>query len=415
MKNDTSSLFNHLFYLPLLLIIIFLTACEEDNPVSDAPQLAERGDLVEANAVLTYSSEAVGEVVAVGNFQFPYDQEYSVRYVQIVYMTLDQTGKLSRASGGLFVPEASESLPLLSLQHGTEVNSANVASTSPLSSVEAITGLLTGSMGYVTAVPDYIGFGVSNSMHPYIHAESLSTEVIDFLRAVKNYCAENNVALNGQLFLGGYSEGGYATLAVQKDIEANYSGEFQITAAAPIAGPYDIAGTLLDGFQKLTYPEPAYVAYLFTAYNEIYGWDRLGDIFIDPYSSQVTGLFDGSKNWGEVINQLPDTMDELLRQDFMDDFVNGAETEIRSAFEDNTLLNWRPASPICFIHGTADQIVPFKNTQTAYENLSALSSAEIRLVPIPGGTHESSGMSAILLMLEYFEEFSTGLILAKAN
>lgn len=235
------------------------------------------------------------------NIPFPYDQSFAVQYVTIVYQTIDPYGNSSMASGGLFIPVATSSLPILSLQHGTEVKRENVASTSPLSSVEATTGLLTGSMGYVTAVPDYIGFGVSTAKHPYIHAGSLSTEVIDFLRAVKTYCEQNNISLNDQLFLTGYSEGGYVSLATQKEIEQNYSGEFQITAVAPLAGPYDLAGTLLDGFQKKSYPEPAYIAFLFSAYNEIYGWNRLDDIFTAPYASQVNELFNGSNTWVEVV------------------------------------------------------------------------------------------------------------------
>ena len=415
MKAFTSSQFNHVICLFILLLIIFLSACGDNNPLSEGPGVQERGDIIEANAVMTYSPEAVTGVLEMINIPFPYEQKYPVKYVQIVYLTIDNTGKLSRASGGLFVPEAAESLPLLGLQHGTEVKRDNVASTSPLSSVEAATGLLTGSMGYVTAVPDYTGFGVSTSMHPYIHAASLSTEVIDYLRAVKSYCTDNNVSLNDQLFLAGYSEGGYVTLAAQKEIEQNYSAEFQITASAPMAGPYDVAGTIMDGFRKLTYPEPAYVAYLLTAYDNIYGWNRLDDIFSAPYSSQVTGLFDGSKTWGEVINQLPDTVDDLLRQEFIDAYLNGSEAEIQAAFEDNTLLDWSPASPICFIHGTADNIVPFKNAQTAYDNLSALSSADMKLVPVEGGTHETSGVPAILLMLEYFEGYRNGYLLAGIN
>jgi dipeptidyl aminopeptidase/acylaminoacyl peptidase len=86
---------------------------------------------------------------------------------------------------------------------------------------------------------------------------------------------------------------------------------------------------------------------------------------------------------------------------------------VKSAFEENTLLNWSPESPICFVHGTADRIVPFKNAQTAYDNLSSQSNAEIRLIPIEEGTHESSGIPAILLMLEYFEEFRESNLLVK--
>ena len=42
-----------------------------------------------------------------------------------------------------------------------------------------------------------------------------------------------DVNWNGQLFITGYSEGGYTTLSAQKLIEEEHPYEFNITASAP--------------------------------------------------------------------------------------------------------------------------------------------------------------------------------------
>ena len=89
------------------------------------------------------------------------------------------------------------------------------------------------SMGYLVVVPDYLGFGTSNVMHPYTHAVPLISSIIDIMRAGISFSSQNQIALDGRIFLTGYSEGGYATLVTQRAIEAEYSQEFNLTAVAP--------------------------------------------------------------------------------------------------------------------------------------------------------------------------------------
>ena len=93
----------------------------------------------------------------------------------------------------------------MSIQHGTETKADLVASVSPNNSVEGLVGLITASMGYFTVIPDYLGFGVSDIMHPYMHTESIIPCILDFMRAGKSYCSANQISLNGKVFLTGYS------------------------------------------------------------------------------------------------------------------------------------------------------------------------------------------------------------------
>ena len=69
-------------------------------------------------------------------------------------------------------------------------------------------------------MPDYLGLGSSPSYQGYGHARSEATCVVDALRAGRSLCASNNVTLNGQLFLTGYSEGGQVTMAAHRELEA---------------------------------------------------------------------------------------------------------------------------------------------------------------------------------------------------
>ena len=112
-----------------------------------------------------------------------------------------------------------------------------------------------------------------------LHAESLIPGVIDLMRACRIYSSRHQITLDGRVFLTGYSEGGYATLVTQRKIELEYSQEFNLTAVAPMAGPYDLYGMMQTLFQTGEYNHTAYIAYILTAYNNIYGWDRLNDFF----------------------------------------------------------------------------------------------------------------------------------------
>ena len=79
----------------------------------------------------------------------------------------------------------------------------------------------------------------SNVYHPYHIKDSYTRAVIHMIRAVKQLSQtlinEESFQYNDQLFLAGYSEGGYATLAAQAGIEHLYNEEFHITESFPMA------------------------------------------------------------------------------------------------------------------------------------------------------------------------------------
>ena len=117
----------------------------------------------------------------------------------------------------------------------------------------------------------------------------------------------------------------------------------------------------------------------------------------------MPGLFDGSKTWEGIINQLPPTFAEIMNPGFVSNYNNGNEPDVLAALQDNTLLDWTPKAPIHFFHGDADQVVPYQNVLTAIEMFNNNGSQDIQLTTIPGGTHETSGATAIFGAIEWFE------------
>ena len=172
-----------------------------------------------------------------------------------------------------------------------------------------------------------------------------------------------------------------------------------------MAGPYDLYGMMHTVFQTGQYNHTAYIAYILTAYNDIYKWNRVNDFFNAPYSSIVQSLFNGSKTYGEVLNQLPSTFYTLMDSTFVNNVRNGNEPAFVAAMQENTLLDWIPQTPINFFHGDADDISPYQNSVTAVQKLTANGGTNIQLTTIPGGNHDTSGPIAILGAIEWFENF----------
>lgn len=384
------------------LLILLITGCEKS--VFEIEQ-SSGGDIISINPPQVYSVNEIDQILKRRQIPNSFALKYAVKVLAITYQTTDFQGNDIQASGALLIPQNVNHLPILSIQHGTETKSDRVASVNPLNSVEGVTGLLTASLGYLTCIPDYPGFGRSFTLHPYHHAKSLTNAGIDFLIATRSYCNTGKISLNQQLFLAGYSEGGYVTLALQKAIEENYLREFPITAVAPMAGPYDLLGTANQILQQSSYQWPAYIAFLLYAYNHLYGWNRMHEIFNAPYSKTIPALFDGSKTFAEINQQLPGNINAWLNQNFIDNYRRGNEAPFRNALKENTLLNWMPLAPIHFFHGNADEVAPYQNALTAIDSLKAHGAQDIQLTTISGGTHETAGLPAVLGAIGWFGTF----------
>jgi hypothetical protein len=279
-----------------------------------------------------------------------------------------------------------------------------VASVSPESSVEGTIGLFFSSMGYITLVPDYPGFGASKISHPYMHAQSLVPSVVDLILATKDYCAQNGIVHKDHIFLTGYSEGGFVSLAAQKEIEQSYRGQIDLSGVAPLAGPYDLRSTYDKMFSDADFCEPAYIAFLLTAYNNIYEWNKLDEFFQAPYASLMPGLFDGSKYWWEVINVLPGSLAEMMHPDFNKNYFEDQESVVWKALSDNTLLNWVPEAPLHFFHGDCDNISYCLNAINAMEAFSS-AGADVQLTLLEGENHETGGPPAINGAINWIEDF----------
>lgn len=386
--------------LALLFLIVFFFACEKSDSIP-CDRDDGRGQLISAVDKGTISTEYLQSLLDDWDVDLGRVPEYDVNIFSIVYETIDWQGITRQASGAIFVPDTdSESgFPLLSAQHGTETVAINVASVTPLFAFES---LFSASAGYVTCSPDYLGLGISTDVfHPYIHA-SVAHGVIDMVRASESFACENDIKLNGQIFLMGYSEGGYVTMAVHKEMEQEFPGEFNIIASAPMAGPHDVLGTALESFSSEEFAYPSYFGYVAAAYSSIYGWDRMDEFFQPPYANKIWDLFDGTHTLSDINNELTPVIKDLVPPEFLAGLLGDGEQELKAAFKENSLLDWSPIASIRLYHSDADDAVPYSNAVTALKELGQRG-ADIELITISGATHVGGAIPAIAGALEWFD------------
>lgn len=330
------------------------------------------------------------------------EPEFEMQIYKLCYKTVDLQGEPTIASAALYCPSDSRrSYPLVSYHHGTVFARHEVASHYGYDLI----GLRLSSSGYITLLPDYLGYGESSIAHPYSHAASLATTIVDALRAAKGFCARHDWSLKNQVFLAGFSEGGLATLAAQRLIEHKHRDEIALTASAPIAGVYDPLQTACDILARDVYEQPALMTYLIFSYSQIYGWRRLDHFFQRHYVECLPTLHDGKHSGAAIHAALSPVIRELYQAKFLADFFEDGEHDFKNALEQNEVYRWCPQAPICLFHSEGDPISPYCNSLTALESFRKRGAQEVELCPVTASTHEGSRDLSIGLVLEWFDAF----------
>jgi pimeloyl-ACP methyl ester carboxylesterase len=377
------------FLLPALL-----SSCKKDDavPKSDPGDPAYRGELIDYIKTDSWTAEQVDSLLSV--LGVAGSAQYGIDVYRVRYATVDARGESrTEASGALVVPTGDPGpFPLASYQHGTILLKEDVPSRG---SAELTIGILFSSTGYITALPDFLGLGDSPGLHPYVHAKSEATASVDMLRASRTIIDELGTQENGQLFLFGYSQGGHATMALVQEIEARHTDEFAITAAAPMSGPYDLAGAQTDMLLlDEPYASPFYLPYVMLAYNMVYDmYPTPADFFKEPWASTVPPLFNGLVNYGELNAAVPAVPKSMVRDDVFEDFLNNPDNPFRRALEDNTQLDQAPKAPTRIYYCTGDEQVTYLNAINARDAYLAqgVSVTAINSEALSGGTPLNHG------------------------
>ena len=389
----------------LVLALLFaLAACTGGGGGDVELATPQRGDLISSQLQGSVTPTLLATVLSRAGVTLDPSivPAYATDFYSVFYRTVAPDGAVVIATGLMLVPQkAGSSSPLLSLQHATF--SAQALSPSGFDpnipatySGDILAGFVAASIGYVVVSPDYLGYGASSGLfHPFLQAASLAAVSIDMLRASRTALQQLGVATNGQLFLAGYSEGGYTTLAMQREIETTLSSEFSVTASESGAGPYDLSGTarsllLQSDLAGLT--DPAYLAFLLIAYDTYASSPSGLDYYFTPlaydcmlsyfsngwYGATNTGSFDACLNSTVTTDMLNSTFVTAFNTN--DSSVAALQGELAA----NDIYDWSPQVPTRLYYSPYDEVVPAANSETAYQTMvtNGSTSVEFALCPL---------------------------------
>lgn len=214
---------------------------------------------------------------------------------------------------------------------------------------------------------DYLGYAKSGySFHPYLHADSEASTVIDSIRAARKVATAQGVTLSGKVMLTGYSQGGHASFAAHRALERDNAAEINVVGGAHLAGPYNLSGSF-----KLTEAIAGYqffVPFLVTSWQRIYGniYGSTAQAFKAPYASYIETLlpnptldFTTLVTSGALPGGTPNqARDAVFQSAFIADTQTNPNNALYLDAKKNDLLGWNPKSRTLLCGGAGDPTVP---------------------------------------------------------
>ena len=337
----------------------------------------------------------------------------AIEMQKVTYISTGADGNQHAMTGLLILPKAitggKPNVPILMYQHGTEVYRPFSPSqylthqNRPRDYPEVMAAAAIATTGYAVAMIDYEGMGDNTNAQPHVVGATIAQQVIDLLKASRDIIAGSNspCTWNNQLFLMGYSEGGYVTMVVTRELQLNHAGEFTITASAPLSGPHDLSGiqrnVILSGN---TFKAPYFAPMLLTSYNYAYGGQTTdfspGFAMAVPFNSTLPPLFDGNSQSVAISEAMGMNFNtptfivpkSILTPEFVTMLNDGTSAVVATFLKQNDSYRlpgnldsaWKPTVPMRMMHHRSDELVPYGNSQVAFDAFVAAGATSVELV-----------------------------------
>lgn len=341
--------------------------------------------------------------------------KYHVSIHKLNYATTYRNEKIT-ASGLIILPiDTGVTHSIVSYHHGPifeeKLVPSNITdSLQSLTSFHILPALILAANGYITFVPDMIGHGASSF---YIYPDHLyqpaADAVIDMQLAGRKFLKDNDIPFDQNLFLAGYSEGGYVTMAAQKAIQEGPDLGFSVTASAPGGASFNLNLGVPEIIRSDYLLFPNIFARRIAAWNEYY-WQRpLTDFFQEPYASDITWIFDGELGFEETNQYLTTDTYSLLSKEFVERFSKGEEQELIAALTANSVNFWKPEAPTHIYKGSQDNYELSEKEYDIFLNDYHVDPDVVQLIPIEDESHLGAAYPYLEATIEWFQTFEKDL------
>jgi acetyl esterase/lipase len=373
-----------------------------------------------------------------------------VDFYYLQYWTVGGADESATATGALMVPtgdgaRCQGARPIVLYAHGTQTNkSFNIADiTNPSNTEGALIAAMFAAQGYIVVAPNYAGYDTSSlPYNPFLNGSQQSKDMIDALAAARTALPQSFTPATtdgGQLFVTGYSQGGYVAMATHKALQAAGA---TVTASAPMSGPYALEafGDAVF-FGDVNIGSTVFAPLITTSYQKAYGniYATTSDVYEPQYATGIDTLLPSTTPIDTLFaeGKLPETalfssttpvtgnptLDAILavpsnpifalgfgspnlitnnyRLSYVLDAVahpDGAvptpqpgvplaaapQQSLRVAFKLNDMRSWTPRAPVLLCGGDQDPTVFFENAtiMQAYWGAAGLSAPLVNVVDI---------------------------------
>jgi hypothetical protein len=236
----------------------------------------------------------------------------------IQYTTVGGAGEPTNATAALMIPtggaNCSGALPIVEYAHGTATTASyNIADPTATTNEAWGESVLIAAMfaahGLITVAPNYVGYDTQNVQtlpyHPYLNAAQQASDMMDALSAARTALASGLAGASdgGQLFLTGYSQGGYVAMATHRAMQA--AGQ-TVTAEAALSGPFSteaFGDAVIVG--KINLGATVFLPLIINSYQNSYGglYNTTADVYNAPYATGIDKLLPNAQPISVVFAQ----------------------------------------------------------------------------------------------------------------
>lgn len=298
-------------------------------------------------------------------------------------------------------------VPLIQINHSTALWPN--AGPSKLSFSENIWAYLLSSTGSAIILPDYPGYGDSETFHPYCLAKALGYSGRDAIEATVAFFSKNlvsNLGFNGNVSFAGYSEGGYASLSTVKEIANNKIDDIKINLLIPMAAPTNISNIMRSVIiNDSLYPNPFYLPFLVLGWRqvdqELFAPERVFKPWVFNKILPLISSYNDSKDIDKAIrenlgnNPLVDLLSEKMKNWIMfpHDSLEGIRLFDIMRNNDLSEINVSPEIKVIILHSPNDDAVPFENSELLYASLIERKN-NVTLIRLETKTHNYAFLEA---------------------
>jgi pimeloyl-ACP methyl ester carboxylesterase len=348
---------------------------------------------------------------------------YSVSYQSSIP---EKDGKQTRASGLVAIPAGfrSGALPIVSYQHGTVYGKYEVPSYSFRDSSPSPINHYKGSYetrlavaqfagrGKIVIAADYFGMGDSTEPDSYLVKASEQQACLDLYKATVEWLKSGLGIEQQALFLSGWSQGGFVTMAFLEMLEDQ---DIPVMAASTASAPNDLFASL---FGAIYHPAKISAPWINTilslsgfSFQDYYSKPGLVSSIIKPeYIEPMRRIYARDYSSEE---ELVNLILSLTRHGKLDlkmllktEFSNPAafaNTEYGALLKQSSVYRHYFLTPVQMNYGTLDEAIPVPIAQLGEFYQKSMGVKNVSAIPVEGANHRATFLTAVARQVGWFD------------